>query len=509
MAAAFPSADELAAFRAWLAGMGSRAAVDQFLADRRSKGESSRAGIGSIRRRLIEAAVAAHREDMASALQAKPRSRAARALPALIETLRHLKAPVPSAADRVTQWLPARVAGPLTRAGVATLGELAHCVGKGGRWWKRMPGVGVAAAQTAEQFVHATPSLKAAALAPSAPGASSLSPWESLRAPRDLDGSQGIFRAPRTTCVLSANNDLEAAQAWLSLYESPATLRSYRKEVERLILWCIVERNKPLSSLTTEDAVAYRSFLRRPSPKERWVGPVAPRSSQARRPFQAALSPRSAAYALQVINAMFRWLIEQRYVLANPFAGIKVRGCDRRGPIDASRALSAHEWTLIRRAASLSELADKMLEASHARLLFLLDFSYATGLRADELVSARLGQIRVDDDAQYWLQVRGKGDKPGEVVLPPLARSALERYLRVRGLSVQPESWDPNAPVVASMANEQITASRLWRIMKTFFRRAAELLEPVNPNVAERSRSASPHCPPCQYDLRHLPPRDQ
>jgi hypothetical protein len=36
---------------------------------------------------------------------------------------------------------------------------------------------------------------------------------------------------------------------------------------------------------------------------------------------------------------MFRWLIEQRYVLANPFAGIKVRGA-RQATLDTTRSFS-------------------------------------------------------------------------------------------------------------------------------------------------------------------------
>jgi hypothetical protein len=62
-----------------------------------------------------------------------------------------------------------------------------------------------------------------------------------------------------------ADNDYEAVQAWLALHESSATKRAYRKEAERLILWAIVERGRALSSLTTEDATAYRGFLRNPS----------------------------------------------------------------------------------------------------------------------------------------------------------------------------------------------------------------------------------------------------
>jgi len=57
------------------------------------------------------------------------------------------------------------------------------------------------------------------------------------------------------------------------MHETSSTQRAYRKEAERLILWAIVERARALSSLTTDDAIAYRAFLRRPMPRERWVGP--------------------------------------------------------------------------------------------------------------------------------------------------------------------------------------------------------------------------------------------
>lgn len=172
--------------------------------------------------------------------------------------------------------------------------------------------------------------------------------WEHLRLPHEVDGSSGTFRAPRQTCTLGASNDYEAVQAWLALHESAATQRAYRKEAERQILWAIVERERPLSSLTTEDAIAFRTFLRRPTPHKRWVGPPRPRTSSEWRPFAQGLSPRSTAYALSVLGAMFRWLIQQRYVLANPFAGIKVRGSARAAPLDTSHVFTEGEWMLVR-----------------------------------------------------------------------------------------------------------------------------------------------------------------
>jgi hypothetical protein len=38
--------------------------------------------------------------------------------------------------------------------------------------------------------------------------------------PHKADGSHGAFRAPRTTCLLHANNDCDAVQAWLTLHEA-------------------------------------------------------------------------------------------------------------------------------------------------------------------------------------------------------------------------------------------------------------------------------------------------
>jgi site-specific recombinase XerD len=489
---AIPNADELAAFRAWLGGMRTRAAVERFLPEQRAERQSSRTIVGSIRRRLIDLARARHRADLVAAISARPRTRLAKAAPLAIETLRASRVPVPQLSDAVELWLPPRIAQPLIAAGLMTLADLIVRRAASGNWWKRVPGIGATGASNVTAFVRKHPNLARLPIAV----AQEIAPWESLRPPRELDGSQGMFRAPRATCVLAANNDYDAIRAWLSLQESDATRRAYRKEAERLLLWSIVERNKAISSLLTEDAIAYRAFLRYPTPRDRWVGPKAARSSPAWRPFEGRLSARSTAYALQVVRALYRWLIEQRYLLANPFAGVKVQGAGRTGPLDAQRAFTEHEWSLIRKVAEFTRIEEAMSEAAFARLLFLLDFSYATGLRANETVGARLGNISADERGAKWLEVRGKGARLGRVALPPLAWSALEHYLRHRGISVQMERWDPNAPLVGRIGDEgedHITASRLWRVMKQFFLRAADVLKTSSPSAAQRARLASPH----------------
>ena len=322
-------------------------------------------------------------------------------------------------------------------------------------------------------------------------------PWERLQVPEELNGAQGTFRGPPSGCTLSADNDYEAVQAWLGLHESSATKRAYRKEAERLILWAVVERGRALSSLTTEDATAYRGFLRNPTPRSRWVGPPQTRFSAEWRPFAAGLSPRSMAYALTVIGAMFRWLIEQRYVVANPFAGIKVRGSSRSTPMDEGRVFSEGEWAIIRAVANGLEWSYGWKLAAAQRLRFVLDFAYATGLRSSEFVGATLGQIETDAQGDHWLKLVGKGSKAGKVALPPLARVALDHYLMQRGVSTTPAMWKPSTPIIADLqagnGQDRITSTRLWTVTKRFFVTTAEVIESESPKTAEKLRRASPH----------------
>lgn len=492
----WPDAASLAALRAWLEGMASRDAVDQYLAHRRADGQSSRGVIGDIKRALIDRAIARGRQDLAATIGngVPGRSKSVRAALAAIETLRHVPAPMPLIGDRVERWLPVRVCLALRSAGIKTLADLTVRVPRRRRWWASIDGLGVGSARQVEEFFAAHPALteRARALVTSA-APPDLLPWERLVVPELLDGSQGTFRAPRASCALAADDDYRALQAWLSLHESTATQRAYRKEAERLILWAIVERGRALSSLTTEDAIAYRAFLRQPTPRSRWIGPAMPRTSLEWRPFAGALSPRSTAYALTVLNAMYRWLIEQRYVLANLFAGVKVRGVRAAG-IDTARMFTQGEWTLVRTVADGLEWSYGWSETAAQRLRFLLDFAYATGLRAGELVGATLGAVQGDGYGDRWLRVIGKGSKQGDVALPPLAREALDRYLTQRGLRVTPAKWDPATPLVSSVDGEAaITSSRLWAVMKRFFATAADVVEDGSPALAAKLRRATPH----------------
>ncbi|KUE85118.1 integrase [Cupriavidus necator] len=493
----FPDTASLAALRAWYAGASSRQAVERYCPDALGTGRSARGVIGELRRQLAEFARRRRREDLAALFGCDPANRAghARAAARALEALRSLPLPEPQISDPIDSWLSGRAVKALRAHGIRTLADLTVRIPRRRRWWSTIDGLGARSAKPIEAFFAAHPKLteRARALVTAVPP-DPVVPWEHIRLPHEVDGTHGAFRAPRRMCTLDANNDYEAIGAWLALHESTETERTYRKEAERLLLWVILERGKALSSLTTEDASAYRAFLRRPTPHHRWVAPARPRTSPEWRPFTGALSPRSIAYALSVLGGMFRWLIQQRYVLANPFAGLKVRGGQRAAGLDASRAFSAGEWELVRTIADGLEWSHGWTEPAAQRLRFLLDFGYATGLRAGELVTVTLGGIEVGARGERWLHLVGKGAKPGKVALPPLARHALDQYLLQRGLPVTPSHWKPDTPLLANLDSAAaITTPRLRDVFRRFVLLAAELIQGDHPALADKLRRATPH----------------
>lgn len=495
--AGFPDTASIATLRAWYAGMSSRAAVERYRPDALGDGRSARGVVGQMRRQLADFARSRHRHDLVGLFQcdASARTRHIKAVAHALEVLRSAPVPLPRISDPVDLWLPPRAVMALRGHDIATLADLTVRIPRRRRWWVAIPGLGVRSARQIEAFFALYPALteRARALIPVA-GPTPVVPWEQICLPHEIDGSHGAFQAPRQMCTLEASNDYAAISAWLGLHESTETQRAYRKEAERLMLWAILERGKALSSLTTEDATAYRAFLRRPMPRERWVAPARPRSSPEWRPFTGGLSARSIAYALSVLGAMFRWLIQQRYVLANPFAGLKVRGGQRAAGLDASRAFTTGEWELVRTLADGLEWSHGWTVPAAQRLRFLLDFGYGTGLRASELVGVTLGGIETGPRGDRWLHLTGKGAKPGKVALPPLARHALDQYLVQRGLPVTLARWKPDTPLLGNLEEPGgISTPRLREVLRRFFQAAAESIQAEHPALAGKLRRATPH----------------
>ena len=157
----WPDEASLAAFRAWLQGVPSRAAVDRYLSERRAAGASARSVVGRVKRQLVAFATSRAQADLAATLAAcSPLNRKlAKTAAAAIETLRGMPHPQPLIGDAVERWLPLRLVGVLHAAGIRTLADLTLRVLRRRRWWAGIAGLGPAGARHVEAFFAQHPAL--------------------------------------------------------------------------------------------------------------------------------------------------------------------------------------------------------------------------------------------------------------------------------------------------------------------------------------------------------------
>lgn len=256
--------------------MPSREALARYCPLTLEKGTSARGVLGRLRRQLVDFALSRHRSDLAEMFQcaADERTRYSKAITRALEVLSSLPIPQPRISDPIDVWLLPRTVGALRDHGIKTLADLTVRIPRRRRWWIAIPGLGARSAHRIEVFFAAHPALTERARALVVETPAPVMPGEKIHLPHEVDCSHDTFRAPRQRCALAATNDYQAISAWLALHEVTETQRAYRREDERLLLWAILERGRALSSLTNEDATAYRAFLRHPTPRTRWVAPA-------------------------------------------------------------------------------------------------------------------------------------------------------------------------------------------------------------------------------------------
>ncbi|ATG92513.1 hypothetical protein MKLM6_4352 (plasmid) [Methylomonas koyamae] len=437
-----------------------------------------------------------------------------------LDRLKSKPAPLPQPNEACSRWLPAAAAARLAQTeNIHSLTQLADFINRHGqRWWSQIPRLGQTSATEIQAFFADYAevlglSLDLARKPPARPpvtvGSSDIAPIERFRPPEHLSGQSGSNRAPVSRCLLDAGNDFEAILAWLSLYDAGTpTHRTYRKEIERFLLWAIFERGKAISSLTTPDCAEFRRFLEDPQPAERWIGPSGQRWSPQWKPFKGPLKPSSARQAEIILSACCDWLVGQRYLDSNPFAGLSKRGYGRRQGTD--RLLSPPLWDYLigfaERQANNSATPDNK-RADHRRTLFILRFAYLTGLRLHELTKARIGDLErltgYDGD-QWWLNVVGKGKVHRQVPIAPQLIDEINAHLRDRQL--KPIGYAaPNTPIVGKLRNRLrdapddaqsavfLSESALYQKLKAFFEAAADDIGPTDPVAADKIRRASTH----------------
>jgi len=342
----------------------------------------------------------------------------------------------PKAADLCSQWFRPGAAKAIAHLNTPTLGDLKKYIERSGpNWWRPIPRMGEKRAKVIMQwlnrhedtFIRPETQILVLHAQNLSPLTSTPLPVERIASlPHPLDGHDGRNRAS-AFCFIQARNDLEAIRAYLEKFRNqPNTQRAYQRELERLLLWCVIERKTPLSSMLVHDCEAYKDFLKTPSPA--FCGPRDKRLSPRWKPFTGPLSPSSQHQAIQIIRGAFAWLQDVRYLGGNPWTAVSDPRLEKQiSPLKLERALPTSLWAKTCAALDIHcGKEDKVqLRIGRAAILILGD----SGLRISELAGALTTNLRQSPDADVLLlDVLGKGLKWRTVPLSPRAHAALKAH---------------------------------------------------------------------------------
>jgi len=299
--------------------------------------------------------------------------------------------------------------------------------------------------------------------------------------------------------------DFLQTQAFLKSYsrKSEATYRSYRNEVERLLLWAWTVADKSVIQLKRLDLEAFFDFVH--SPSSSWVADsvqdrfkiigAEARQNENWRPFAAKISKEDRKKALaggldvkptkeghklsgeaikicfSAISCFYDYLADEGYAFGNPIPAIRkqspylIKGATQKN----IKRLSDLQWDYVLSCAQ--NAADQ--DASYERMLFVVALLKTLYLRVSELSDRPSWQpiwqhFWEDADANHWLKVLGKGNKLRDVSVPSALFSYIKRYQAYRA-ELSP-NFNSNASLVAkNRGTGGMTSRQLRRIVQEAF----------------------------------------
>ncbi len=287
---------------------------------------------------------------------------------------------------------------------------------------------------------------------------------------------------------------------------SRGTFDSYRREIERLLHWCVLIANKHLKQLKRENIEDYITFCKKP-PKE-WLGKNKPHKFQNFdgvrmpntnwRPFivtvskadrRAGKKPRVNQFELAndsikeifaILTSFFNYLMQDEYVHLNPIYLVRQKSkfIRIRQSAPKIRRLSELQWQyVIKTAQSLANEDPK----KHERTLFIMSALYSMYLRISELSASKrwtptMKDFSKDNDGNWWFTTVGKGNKEREIAVSSSMLKSLRRWRKQLGLPALPSLSD-NSPLLPKSNGVPVSSTNLIRLIVQFcFDKAIEQL---------------------------------
>ncbi len=230
---------------------------------------------------------------------------------------------------------------------------------------------------------------------------------------------------------------------WLEEGLARNTLDSYRIDLQLFADWLREQRGRDLLHTTRHDVQGYQIEL-----------------------VAQALRPSSAARKLSSLKRLFRFLLRQQWISADPTARLTPPKLNRPLPYSLSEAEVVQLLTAPPVHAPLG-LRDRAM----------LEILYASGLRVSELVNLKLGQIGLDRGV---VQVMGKGNKERLVPLGEVALDWLQRYLvEARPLLLTARH---NDRLFLTVRGDCMTRQMFWYLIRKYARQCG-IDQPLSPHT--------------------------
>lgn len=294
---------------------------------------------------------------------------------------------------------------------------------------------------------------------------------------------------------IRAVSDADAVARWLAEYQdSPQTLRAYRREAKRLLLW-LEDQGIYLNDVDRDALRRFEAFIA--DPPTAWVGPSRPENHPDWRPFRAALSPASRRQTLVILQGLFSWLMEAGWVRHNPFRLMRDKA--RRLNNQQTRIERYLEgelwdwfWQWLNR--PLEENATPREQYQRTRLRFVFGFAYLLAPRVSEMAAACMDDF-FSREGRLWWRVVGKGGKQADVPVPEDFLECLGQWRATLGLTATPGHEEPTPLIRALDGQRKIGDNQLYRLIRQAFSRAAGALESEGgaPAHIHALRQATPH----------------
>lgn len=301
--------------------------------------------------------------------------------------------------------------------------------------------------------------------------------------------------------LIDAKDDAEAISTFLREYkDSSETLRSYAKEIERLLLWCIHVAKVNVSSLRRNHLLDYQEFLQNPTPKKLWCGSIVSRLNKDEsintnwRPFVKGLSANSIKKAIKILDSFFNYLVQTNYLIGNPLAVDRRRKKRQEtSPRLIDRYLEFDEILAVLNALSDFPVPDEDQQFQVIRAKYIILLLFYTGLRIAEAAKHKMSHF-IQRENNWFLRVIGKGKKLREIPVPDeLLRALADFRLQVDLPSQQPQFKEKTPLIPMQNLKQSISMRRINQILKWAFNLGANKFDLTQPRKASKLSSASAH----------------